>query len=458
MTALGDGDVETAAAMASAMRAGDVSSAELVERSLRRAETWQSSTHAFSQIWAEEALEEAGRADAVPPDARQPLNGVPIAIKDLFDVAGHETTGCCAAYAGNVARRDSAVVRAIRRTGVVLLGKTNMHELAAGGTNLVSACGRTGNPWNPEHMTGGSSGGSGAAVTAGVVPMALGSDTGGSIRIPASMCGCFGLKPTTGMYPLNGVLPLAPSLDCPGPMAETVEDLELLLGAMGIDTGPPPASDDPPGPPRIGMPDGFFLDRVHTETLATVRATAEALAMAGAAVEPVDGHGLEDARRVWMRVCTPEFAAAHRAVDRTRIHPSVVEWMELGESLSDEERADARSRRREIRRWFLLRLEEREALLIPTTPYPAPRADQKTVDLGQAGTVDVEHVGPGWMTCSVNLAGLPAINLPAGRSAQGLPIGVSLVGKENGERTLLRLALLWQEAVSFRSQRPEIRR
>ena len=130
--------------------------------------------------------------------------------------------------------------------------------------------------------------------------------------------------------------------------------------------------------------------------------------------------------------------------------------MEFGESLSDEERAEARSRRREIRAWFLVRLEEREALLIPTTPYPAPQADQKTVELGQAGAVDVEHVGPGWMTCSINLAGLPAINLPAGRSAQGLPIGVSLVGKENCERTLLHLASLWQRTVAYRPRRPVI--
>src|SRR5205823_1854876 len=172
-----------------------------------------------SQVWASEAMDHAARQ---APSAGG-LEGVPIAVKDLYDVAGFETTGCSRIYAGRVAERDAPTIRRVRGAGLIMVGKTNQHELAFGGTNLYSACGRTGNPWDPRRMTGGSSGGSAAAVAAGVVPWALGSDTGGSIRIPASMCGIFGLKPTAGRLSIEGVLPLAPSLDCPGPMAGTVQ-------------------------------------------------------------------------------------------------------------------------------------------------------------------------------------------------------------------------------------------
>lgn len=468
MTGLEDGSLETAAEMAAALRAGEVTSAELVERACKRAEAWQPVTNAFSQLWPHEAMAEACRVDALAVHERGPLTGVPIAVKDLYDVAGRETTGCCAAYRGRVAERDAPAIQALRGAGLVIIGKTNQHELAAGGTNLVSACGRTGNPWDPSRMTGGSSGGSGAAVAAGVVPWALGSDTGGSIRIPSSMCGTFGLKPTTGLLPLVGLLPLAPSLDCPGPMAGTLEDMRTLFeimsgsdGAAGERRLRPPLFGEPGGPLgveplRVGVPDGFFTDLVHAETLAVVAEAAAALERARVEVRPVDGHGIEGARRLWMEVTCPEFADAHRGIDRSRVDPSVVAWMELGESLGPSEREDAARRRRSVAGWFVDRLSGVDALLVPTTPYPAPRFDERFVDLGPAGTVEVEKTGPGWMTCSVNLAGLPAVNLPAGRSAAGLPIGVSLIGAPRAEERLMALAARWVSAARFRPLRPAL--
>lgn len=447
-----DGELETASDMASALRAGEVTSVELVDRALRRAEEWQPATNALSQMWADEATEEAHRIDAMPVRERPRLAGVPVAVKDLYDVAGKETNGCCAAYRGTIARRDAPVIERIRRAGLIMIGKTNQHELAAGGTNLVSACGRTGNPWDPDRMTGGSSGGSGAAVAAGVVPWALGSDTGGSIRIPSSLCGTFGLKPTTGVLPIDGLLPLAPSMDCPGPMASTLEDLQTLFALMaGVESpeaaGPVTSSERL----RVGLPDGFFTDRVHRETLAVVRSVAADLESTGAAAEPVDGTGLDSVRAVWMSVCCAEFAAAHPLLEdperRKLVDPSVVAWLELGESQTEELRARAAGERDRVSRWFRHALEGRDALLIPTTPYPAPRADQTEVDLGgDQGTVEVGFVGPGWITCSANLAGFPAINLPAGRSPDGLPIGVSLVGKAGHEDTLFGLAAMWVAA------------
>ena len=465
MSSLRDGELESASEMAEALRAGEVRSSELVERAVRRAEAWQPAINAFSQLWADEADQVARRIDGASPAARAPLAGIPVAVKDLFDVAGHETTGCCAAYRGVVAERDATVIASIRRDGLVMIGKTNQHELAAGGTNLVSACGRTGNPWDPRRMTGGSSGGSAAAVAAGIVPWALGSDTGGSIRIPSSMCGTFGLKPTTGSLPLDGVMPLAPSLDCPGPIAGTAADLQALFEAMGGPAGREPGdatgSGELPRGLRVGVPGGFFADLVHEETLGAVEELAEVLADHGARVEGVDGGGLEGVRRVWMGICGPEFVEAHRAIaDRLdQVDPSVVAWMRHGEGLSEDQRAGFRQRREEVRVWFLDRLERFDVLLIPTTPYPAPAADQPEVDLGPAGTVRVSDVGPGWLSCSVNLAGLPAVNLPVARSSDGVPIGVSVVGGSNADGLLLRLAVAWERlAPAGRPARPELPR
>src|SRR2546421_1145502 len=189
-----------------------------VEEALETIDRWQPVTNAFSQIFRDAGSEEPREG---------PLSGVPVAVKDLFDVAGHETTGCSEAYRGNVASRDAVVVRRLREAGAILVGKCNQHELAFGTTNLISACGPAHNPFDPGRITGGSSGWSAAAVATRCVPIALGTDTGGSIRIPSSFCGVFGLKPTHGRLSLDGVMPLATSLDCPGPMAANAEDLTL---------------------------------------------------------------------------------------------------------------------------------------------------------------------------------------------------------------------------------------
>ena len=449
----------TAHEMAAALAAGHVSSVELVQRTLALAEAWQPFTNSFSQLWADKALDDARRVDGVRLlQGAAPLAGVPIAVKDLFDVAGHDTTGCCAAYRGALARRDAVTISRLRSAGLVIVGKTNQHELAAGGTNAVSACGRTGNPWSPERMTGGSSGGSAAAVTAGVVPWSLGSDTGGSIRIPSSMCGAFGLKPTTGRVPTEGMLPLAPSLDCPGPIASSLEDVWALHElTAGGGSGPGVSSQGigahPRDPFRIGVPDGFFSEQVHPEVSRAVAGVGEALKAGGGIVEPVDGRGIEDARRAWTRICYSEFAAAHPMLFERRelVSPSVMALMDYGSRLSAEHVAQARERRRSIATWFRDRLSALDALLIPTTPYPAPRHDQSIVDIGGGHAVDVDVVGPGWFTCTVNLAGLPALNLPAGRSSDGLPVGVSLVGKEDAELTLARLAGVWQSETGYRA-------
>jgi aspartyl-tRNA(Asn)/glutamyl-tRNA(Gln) amidotransferase subunit A len=295
-------------------------------------------------------------------------------------------------------------------------------------------------------------------VAAGIVPFALGSDTGGSIRIPASMCGTFGLKPTTGRLPLDGVMPLSPSMDCPGPMAGTAADLELLFQAMAgqAEASSPKAG----GPQRIALLDGFFSEVIHEEVQAVVHAAAATFEAAGVKVESIDGRRIDNARSTWMDVCCPEFAEAHPLLKdperRRLVSAQPRDWLERGERLSSEQRAEAARQREETARWYRGRLSGVDALLVPTTPYPAPRADQEVVDLGGGRSIEVDRVGPGFLTRSVNLAGLPAVSLPAGRSSDGMPIGVSLVGADDGDETLLLLARLWEEASGYRPARPTI--
>ena len=458
MGTLRDGEFETAGEMSSALRDGDCSSVELVERALARAEAWQPSITAFSQLWGDEALEAARRIDRQPAEERGLLAGIPVAIKDLYDVQGHETTGCCAAYRGRIADADAPTVAAARASGMILVGKTNQHELAAGGTNLVSIVGRTGNPWDASRISGGSSGGSGAAVAAGIVPWAFGSDTGGSIRIPASMCGTFGLKPTYGHLLTEGMMPLAPSMDCPGPMATTASDLRALYLVMSNS----PGRFDDPGRRRlswfrIAVPDGFFADRVHDETLATVEQVVATLQQADVDIERVDGAGIKEARPTWMVLCSSEFAEAHpdlRGPQRDQVSPQPRRWLEEGEAVRPDRRAAAERDRARISRWFAEQLEDFDALLGPTTPYPAFAADATTVNLGTGGTVDIDRISPGRMTSSVNLAGLPALNLPAGWSTEGLPIGATLIGRAGDELRLLKLAEMWEQASAYRPKLP----
>lgn len=449
MTAVPDGELETALEMMAALRSGAVTSGELVERATARAETWQPSILAFSQLWPE--------PEVADPDG--PFAGVPVAIKELFDVAGRETTGCCRAYAGRFAERDAPAVTALRSAGLAIIGKTNQHELALGGTNRYSACGRPGNPWDPARLTGGSSGGSAAAVAAGIVPFALGSDTGGSIRIPSSFCGTFGLKVTTGSITIDGMLPLAPSLDTPGPLAATVGDLRALYRVLA---GRSDGARVEPVPPdargvRLGLVGGYFAQHVHPAVAAGVERVCADLEAAGAAVDPVDGTGIDDSRAVWRAICFAEFAGAHPSLsDRLGVvlDPAVVSSYRAGMVMSQDERAAAAARRGAIRRWFDERLRGRDALVVPTTGYPAPHPDTKELSLGPAGSIDLERVAPGWFTCPVNLSGLPALTVPAGRSPEGMPFGVTMIGPAGSEERLLGFAALWEASTGYRPARP----
>lgn len=440
--------------MVRAVQERQTSPLELVEEAIRLAERVQPVTNAFSQLHPEPALEAARSLTerAARGQDLGPLGGVPVAVKDLFDVEGWETTGCCRAYQGRVAERDAEIVTRLRRAGAVIIGKTNQHELAAGATNAISACGPTRNPWDPSRITGGSSGGSAAVVASGVVPLALGSDTGGSIRIPASMCGLVGLKPTRGLLSLQGLMPLSPSLDTPGPLARTAEDAELAFSVLGGNAEPVP---DGLEGMTVGTLARSHAAMLHPEVLDLTVAVAGALRDLGARIvavveEPPIGP------EAWEEVAWTEFARAHgHLLERPELlHPRTVSFLERGRS-----RPATEERMRDIldalRMFYSRALDSVDFLLAAATPFTAPAFGTDLIEVG-GGVLDMRLGAPSILTRPVNLAGIPALALPAGFTSEGLPVGVQLIGRAGGEAVLLAVARLFQQATDHHLRAPEV--
>jgi aspartyl-tRNA(Asn)/glutamyl-tRNA(Gln) amidotransferase subunit A len=448
--------VRTLIDAATAVQKKELSPVELVEGALERAARWQPVTNAFSQLHAEEALEEAQqRAHAVADgEALGPLHGVPVAVKDLFDVVGWETSGSSLAYRGQMARTDAMVVRRLRAAGAIVMGKTNQHELAAGGTSSISSHGPTRNPWNPQHITGGSSGGSAAAVASRVVALALGSDTGGSIRIPASFCGVVGLKPTHVALPVDGMMSLAPSLDTPGALTTTAEDAALAFRVLtGLDEAAGTVEKT-----RIGILGGFFGSRTDPEVLAAVDAAGRVLSQAGAEVGPVVVEGLDDAPETWSIIAMAEFAGGHGRLLRRpeTLYPTTRNVLEWGARLTAVDYLHARERAVEVRARFLDALSEWDILLAPATLVPAPLLGAEEIEIA-GERMGVLRGAAGWLTRPISLTGLPTLSLPVGFSRMGLPLGAQLVGRDREEWSLLRIGMAYQERTDHHLRAPEPR-
>jgi aspartyl-tRNA(Asn)/glutamyl-tRNA(Gln) amidotransferase subunit A len=408
-----------------------------VDAALERIDAWQGRTNAFAQVFADEA-----RADA-ELEREGPLAGVPIAVKDLFDVRGHPTTGCCAAIPSEPAKRDATLVARLRDAGAIVIGKTNQHELAAGVTNLESACGPTRNPWDPTRISGGSSGGSAVAVATGIVPISLVSDTGGSARIPAAFCGTWGLKPTIGRLPTEGMMPLAPEMDCPGLLAGSLEDLRLAWEVL--------AGDRDPGRPPQAV--GVLLEgrwaRCHVEIRAAVGEVSSRFLSAGVRVHDIFGFDLDDVHHVWNRLAWPSFAERYAGLmGNPALGAGASSLLGWGEAHRKEE-AEARGHAGRVRVRFDGIFRAVDLLLTPTTPYVAPPIDAAEVDLGDGTTIDVHRGGPSWHTTAASVAGLPALSVPFATSSEGLPIGVQLIGRANAEDALLAAAEVLRPAVEL---------
>ena len=449
----------------------EVSPVEVVRVHLERIAARDGSLRAYITVCAEAASEAARTAEAALMSGRPagPLHGVPIALKDLYDTAGVATTAGSKILAGRVPATDATVVRRLREAGAIVLGKLHMVEFAYGPEGLNAHHGAPRNPWDAdaERMPGGSSSGSGVAVAAGLAPAALGSDTGGSIRIPASLCGITGLKPTYGRVSRAGVLPLAWSMDHVGPMTRTVADSALLLRAIAGYDPADASSSVLPVPDylaaltgdvkglRVGLLRDFFLSSATAEVRAAVETAARALQGAGALVDEVALPKVAHVAAASYAVVASEALAYHTSWLATRAgeyDPEVRKRLQLGAFISGAHYVRAQQARALVRDEIDAALAQRDVLLAPATPLTAPRLDERQTTLGD-GPSDVRGALIR-LTRPFNCSGHPACAVPCGFSAQGLPIGMQLVGRPFDEVTVLRAADAYQRLTDWHTRRP----
>jgi aspartyl-tRNA(Asn)/glutamyl-tRNA(Gln) amidotransferase subunit A len=434
---------------ASAVRRGEVSPVELTEAYLARIEAVDPGVHAYLTVTASRARDDARRAEReiVAGHYRGPLHGLPIGLKDLFDTAGIRTTAGSVLRRTHVPAADSAVAAGLRAAGSVLLGKHATHEFAWGGTTDNPHYGPTRNPHDRARIPGGSSGGSAASVVSGTALASVGTDTCGSVRIPAAMCGCVGLKPTFGSIAMDGVVPLAPSLDHAGPIARTVPDVAVLFGVL-LATAPGAVHADPALPGagdgdltglRVGVLRGWFSEILHPAVRAAVSDRAAALAGRGATLDevvvPDTGRVVDDV----FDIVLAEAGAYHRpgfTLDPQAYGPDLRANLSVPTPTASR-LAAGRIRLDQVVAGLTAALSRCDVLLSATVPVPAPLIGVSRVEAG-GHELPIE-----WMltrlTSIVEVAQLPALSVPAGRSAAGLPLGVQVIGRRLDEATVLRV-------------------
>jgi aspartyl-tRNA(Asn)/glutamyl-tRNA(Gln) amidotransferase subunit A len=422
------------------LRAREISAVELARESLKTIHAEQPRLNAFITITEETALEQARRADEdfAKGIDRGPLQGIPYALKDLFDTAGIRTTGGTKIFADRVPATDSAVYEKLRAAGAVLMGKTGLHELAYGITNNNPHFGPVRNPHDPSRIPGGSSGGSGAAVAAGMVAFALGTDTGGSIRIPAAYCGCAGHKPTYGLVSRFGCMPLGNNLDHTGPLAMTARDAALVMDVLaGYDSRDDSSLATPAGAfwtdgfslrgVRAGVPQNFFTERLAPEVAAAFEAALDRARSAGAEVVPLRVPDPAELNVIGRVILMAEVSAlmepyAHRRDD---FGADVLALIDQGRMISATDYVNAqRLRRRWQRDWAKL-WKQVDLVLTPAAPIVAPKIGQTTVSWDENAEEDV-RLATTRLVRSINVLGLPALSVPL--PAAGLPVGLQIIG------------------------------
>jgi aspartyl-tRNA(Asn)/glutamyl-tRNA(Gln) amidotransferase subunit A len=453
------------------LRRGDLSPVELTEACLRRIDTYDPALNAFIAITRDEALADARALERELREGRWrgPLHGIPIALKDNIDTAGVRTTAASGVFSDRVPVEDAEVVVRLKNAGAILLGKLNLHEFALGGTSAVSYFGAVHNPWALDHNPGGSSGGSGAAVAADLCLGALGTDTGGSVRIPASACGIVGFKPTYGRVSNRGVIPMAWTLDHVGPMCKTVEDAAILLGVMaGYDERDPSTVDVPVadyasavGAPtaslRLGVPTSGFFEDLDTEVEAALDAALGVLGDLTAGIRNVDVPAAGSVVDIW----NPEIYAYHEPWITTspELYQEATRGLiERAEATSAAVYADARRRvdilRRDIQKVFA----EVDLLITPTRRVP-PGPIVPSAPPGNAGPPGPPPGGGGGglnNTAAFNIYGLPTISVPCGFTEDGLPIGLQISGAHFDEPTVIALAHAYEQATGWHERRPTL--
>ncbi|MGE5486511.1 MAG: amidase [bacterium] len=435
---------------AAALRARRVSSRELTLDALARIAARGQELSAFITVTDAGARLAAERADEELAAGRDrgPLHGIPVALKDLFDVAGIPTTAGSNVLAGNIPRTHSVVARRLIDAGAVIVGKTNMHEIAYGITSQNPHYGPVLNPYDPRRIAGGSSGGSAVAVGEGMAFAAMGTDTGGSIRIPASYCGVVGFKPTYDTVSRDGVVPLGFSLDHAGPMARTVRDCAAVLQVIAA--GP---ALDVPGHGvslaglRVGVPEDYYFDRVQPEVAAAVRSAASVAKGLGAEVLGVRVPDIAAMNATARLILLVEASAAYEPWRGRRedFGDDVLALLDQGRLVAATDYVNAQRARRAQKREFARVWDRVDCLFTPTTPITAPLAGELLVDI--EGELEDVRIASTRLVRAFNLLGLPALSMPCGFDSRGLPIGLQIVGPAREDARVLRVGAALEDAL-----------
>jgi aspartyl-tRNA(Asn)/glutamyl-tRNA(Gln) amidotransferase subunit A len=425
------------------LRAREITSTDVVEACLRRIDADNPRLNAFIAITADEARRQARQADRELADGhdRGPLHGVPISIKDIVDMRGLPTTAASRVREGHVAECDAPTIVNLRQAGAVFVGKTNLHEFALGTTSEESAFGPARNPHDPSRSPGGSSGGSAISVAAGMALASIGSDTGGSIRIPAAACGIVGLKPALGEVPAEGVVPLSRTFDHVGPLASTVSGAYVVYRALAGDFSPRPLVASPISGTRLGILRRYFCDALDDDVRVEFERSVERLRAAGAHAQDVDLRHTSDIAPIYLHIVLADGAAYHAKTLEAcpdRYTPAVRLRFEMGRHILAEDYIRAMAGRAALRREVDAALANYDALILPTMPIPAPPLGAVSIRVGS-----VEEPIRNVMlrnTQLFNVTGHPAISLPAGRTPGGLPCAVQLVGARTDALASVALA------------------
>lgn len=457
--------------VAKLLQSRELSSVELVNAYIERVDAVEGTVNAYITVTRDEARV---AARAVEEEIRRgqyrgPLHGVPISVKDLFQTKGIRTTSGTEVMAEFVPSEDATVVARLKKAGAVFLGKLGMNELALGATGENPHYGDTVNPWDPKCISGGSSGGSAAATAAGECAAALGSDTGGSVRIPSALCGVVGLKPTYGLVSLRGVTPLCRSLDHVGVMARTVEDCALVLGAIAGYDPEDTTSVDALAPDvaaglrdgvkslRIGVPGEHARDVLSSSVRDAVRQAVGVLAGLGASVVEVPASLLSDSVDIALPIMRAESLAAHGELLRahgSRLDPKVKQRLEAGLTVSAVDYIRAQQARAALTRGIRNAMHQVDLLALPVCTVVAFERGASEVDVDGRKVSAIDALTR--LTRFSNLTGQPALSIPCGFSSDGLPIGIQLVGRPFEEATVLRAAYAYEQATDWHQRHPRL--
>ncbi len=458
-----------------------ISPVELVTLFLRRIEHYNPALNAFLTITRARALDDARNSEKLlrRGRSRSPLEGIPIAIKDNLYTQDVRTTAGSKILRDFIPQYDATAVARLRNAGAVLLGKTNLHEFAYGVTTGNPHYGAAHNPWDLGRIPGGSSGGSAAAIAAGLCAASIGSDTGGSIRIPASLCGIFGLKPSFGRVSCYGAVPLSPSLDHVGPLAPTAAGAALLLGIIsGADPHDASTLAQPrlkpfssmhaissrlrprfakKRPLRLGWPRDYFFDSIDPDVVFALDAAARSFEELGAIIEEVSLPHVRDCDAPSTSIALAEATRVHEAEGWYPSRSSdygedVRKRLEMGRDIRAADYLAALESRKRVRADFDAAFEEVDAILAPATPIPASRIGENVVTIGS--TEETVRSALIRTNRPANLTGLPALSMPCGFTQSGLPVGLQLIGRQWDEEGLLSIARIFEQAHTEFRRRP----